>query len=308
VASHYFFTSLTHFIEITYINLFPASPRQHIIDPVTEEHLLKISPATIDRRLADKRKKLKNKLYGTTKPGLLLKNQVPIRTTFKGIKKFGHIEFDTVSHSGSHAAGEFGYTVNGVDILSSWVMRRAVLGKGEVGVQEAIDAMRTSAPFPFVDIDFDSGSEFLNWHLIRYCQRTGLAYTRSRPNEKNDQAHIEQKNRTHVRNIFGRQRFDRLDVIQLMNDLYANELDVYHNFFRPCVKLKHKQFLGSKTKRKYTKPLTPYQRLMRSKHISKKTKKQLKVIFESINPIALKRSIDQKIKHIKHLQAHCAAA
>ncbi len=282
--------------------------KEHSIDSFTENQILKISSATLDRRLAPKRKKLKNKLYGTTKPGLLLKNQVPIRTSFKGIKEIGHVELDTVSHSGPHAAGEFVYTVNGVEILSSWVMRRAVLGKGERGVKNAIDDMRTTAPFPFIDIDFDSGSEFLNWHLIRYCQRTSLAYTRSRPNEKNDQAHIEQKNRTHVRNIFGRQRFDRLDVMHLMNDLYANELDLYHNFFRPCVKLKDKQFVGSKTKRKYTKPHTPYQRLLKSKQISTQTKKQLKEIFNAIDPIALKRSIDRKIKHIKHLQLACEAA
>ncbi len=274
---------------------------QHI-DEITEKHLLQISSSTIDRRLLAKKRKLKNKLYGKTKPGLLLKAQIPIRTNFKGIKEPGHIETDTVSHSGPHAAGEFIYTVNAVDILTSWVMRQAVLGKGEIGVQKAIDSMRQKAPFSFLDIDFDNGSEFLNYHFIRYCQKHAIGYTRSRPEEKNDQAHIEQKNRTHVRNIFGRQRFDKLKVLHLMNRLYTNELDLYHNFFRPCVKLKKKEFVGSKVKRKYTEPMTPYQRIQESTHIKKEVKEQLKKTFESINPIALKRTIDQKIKQIKKLQ------
>ena len=278
------------------------------LDATTRKQLLSVSASTLDRRLAEKKKRLKNKLYGKTKPGPLLKNQVPIRTDFKGIAEPGHIEIDTVSHSGPDAAGEFVYTVNAVDILTSWVMRRAVLGKGERGVQRAIDSMRQSAPFPFRDIDFDGGSEFLNWHLIGYCQRHKIGYTRSRPNEKNDQAHIEQKNRSHVRNIFGRQRFDRLEVCNLINALYLQELDLFHNFFRPCVKLKSKQFLGSKVKRKFTKPMTPLQRILLSPQVTNEIKAQLRKTAALIDPIALKKSIDRKLQQIKRLQLHREAA
>jgi len=288
--------------------LLPFLKLEHIIDSSTEKHLLQISSATIDRRLKEKKKKIKTKIYGTTKPGAIIRNQVPIRTTFKGINEPGHIELDTVSHSGPFAQGEWIHTVNALDIFSTWSLKRAVMGKGERGVCNAIDSMIHEAPFTFLDIDFDSGSEFLNWHLIDYCKQHSIDYTRSRPEEKNDQAHIEQKNKTHVRQVFGRVRLDTMKVLHAMNDLYQNELSLYHNFFKPSQKLKDKKFVGSKVKRKYDSPKTPYQRLLEYKGLSQETKDHLKKLYESLNPIELKRRCDRKIARILQLQTKLSAS
>jgi len=281
----------------------PTLKKQFPIDHLTERSLRAISSSTIDRRLRTKKKYLKSKIYGTTKPGKILRSQVPIRTSSSRITKPGSMEFDTVAHCGFSNSGEFIYTVNGVDIASTWISRRAVLGKGMFCVQQAIDAMRTELPFPLLDIDFDNGDEFLNWHLIDYCAKHSIACTRSRPYKKDDQAHIEQKNSTHVRRIFGRIRLDKPEVLHLMNDLYANELMLYHNFFKPSQKLISKTFLGSRMIRKFDKPLTPYERLLQSHHISKKKKQLLTQLFNSLNPIYLKKTIDEKIKRTFYLQS-----
>jgi hypothetical protein len=274
------------------------------IDSKTEKLLLNISPSTIDRRLRDKKKKLKGKLYGKTKPGLILRNQIPIKTSSLEISSPGSLELDLVCHCGpASASGEFAYTLNSVDIDSTWVERRIVLGKGETGVQQAIDSIRKSLPFPLTDIDFDNGSEFINHHLIRYCVKNKIAFTRSRPYYKDDQAHIEQKNSTHVRRIFGHVRFDKLCVVHLINDLYENELRLFHNFFKPSQKLISKKFVGSKTIRKFQKPLTPYQRLLKNKSLDKTSRKKLRALFVSLNPLILKKMIQQKIRGIFSEQA-----
>lgn len=269
------------------------------IDSNTQKLLSKISPSTIDRRLREKKKKLKGKLYGKTKPGLILKHQIPIRTSSADISSPGSLELDLVAHSGiASASGDFAYTLNTVDIDSTWVARRAVLGKGQMGVQKALDSIRKGLPFPLKDIDFDNGPEFVNHHLIDYCQNNKIGFTRSRPYYKDDQAHIEQKNSTHVRRIFGHVRFDKLSVVRLLNDLYEHELDLFHNFFKPSQKLKSKRFVGSRVIRKFDSPQTPYQRLLKSKILSREDRQKLEKLFLALNPLELKKTIQQKIQAI----------
>ncbi len=169
-------------------------------------------------------------------------------------------------------------------------------------MQMAIDDIGKELPFKIMDIDFDNGEEFMNWHLIRYCKLNSIGYTRSRPYKKDDQAHIEQKNSTHVRRVFGRIRLDKPEVVELMNDLYRNELCLYHNFFKPSQKLVFKKVIGSKMKRKFDRIQTPYQRALASADIKKADKNKLKAIFESINPVELKRTIDRKINAVFALQ------
>ncbi len=282
------------------VPLFLKHLKQHYpIDTETEQQILKISPRTIDRRLSNVRKKIRMKLFGLTKPSKhVLRPSVPIRTSSSDITQPGSLEIDSVSHSGPFAAGEFIYTINAVDIDTTWIERRAVLGRGQVPVQKAIHEMRNTLPFPLKDIDFDNGSEFLNYHLIDYCREQNIGFTRCRPYAKNDQAHIEQKNSTHVRRIFGRIRLDSPAVRDLMNDLYRNELRLYHNFFKPSQKCISKKFVGSKTIRKFDAPLTPFQRCLRSTHISAEQKHTLQGIFDSLDPLALKSTIDHKIKTI----------
>jgi hypothetical protein len=280
----------------------PFLKKRLSIDTETREKLFQISPSTIDRMLRDKKRKLKTKIYGKTKPGKLLRSQIPIRTCSSKISEPGYIELDLVSHSGNSASGEYIHTLNAVDIALTWVSRRAVLGKGEVGVQKAVDEIKREMPCGLKSIDFDNGSEFINLHLLRYCDKQHIAYTRSRPYKKDDQAHIEQKNSTHVRRLFGRIRLDKLEVLDLMNDLYQNELFLFHNFFKPCLKLEKKFFIGSKMKRKFQKPMTPYARLLLSKNVSKEVKCKMTDLFDTLNPMELKKQIDLKMKNIFYAQ------
>jgi hypothetical protein len=272
------------------------------IDSDIESGLLNISSSTIDRRLRPVKRRIKRKIYGKTKPGHIIRSQIPIRCSSSDITKPGSLELDTVAHCGNSGAGEFIYTVNSVDIATCWVSRRAVLGKGQYAVQKAIDDISKELPFRVLDMDFDNGDEFLNWHLIRYCKLNSIGFTRSRPYKKDDQAHIEQKNSTHVRRVFGRIRLDKLEVAHLMNDLYQNELRLYHNFFKPSQKLVSKKVIGSKLVRRFDKTQTPYQRVLLSEYVSAKAKKRLAEQFNSINPVELKRAIDRKIKAVFALQ------
>lgn len=273
------------------------------LDSASERMLLEISPSTIDRRLKEKRLKRKSKIYGKTKPGRILRDQIPIKTSSSHILSPGSLELDLVSHSGFSAAGQFVYTLNSVDIYSQWVERRALFGRGHLGVCKAFESIRQALPFNLLDIDFDNGSEFLNWDLINYCKNEKIGFTRSRPYQKNDQAHIEQKNSTHVRRLFGRIRFDKPSVTFLLNDLYQNELRLFHNFFKPSQKLIRKRFVGSKTIRTLDEPKTPFQRILNHWSLSHTQRKNLINTFQSLDPIALKQAIQLKISRIYQEQS-----
>ncbi len=272
--------------------------RYYPIDQTTEAQLMKISASTIDRRLKQKRIKYKLKLYSTTKPHRPLYSEVPVKTLSRCTTKPGSIEIDTVVHCGHSLQGDMCYTVNAVELAFGWIGRRAVFCKGARGVHKAITEIIREMPILISNIDIDNGDEFLNWHMINYCKENNISLSRSRPYKKNDQAHIEQKNSTHVRRIFGRTRFDKISVRDLLNDLYANELTLYHNFFRPSQKLMEKTFLASKTKRIFDIPRTPFQRLLLSPDVSHETKSKLETLFNSLDPIYLKTSINRKIRAI----------
>jgi len=147
-------------------------------------------------------------------------------------------------------------------------------------------------------LTLDNDSAFINAHLVNYCEKEGLEFTRSRPNKKNDNAYIEQKNWTHVRKTVGYLRYNTDKELTLMNSLYENELRLYKNFFSPVMKLIKKERVGSKVKRKYDIPKTPYQRLIESGQISEEAKKELEAIYRSLNPAELKRKIDEKIHRL----------
>ncbi len=184
------------------------------------------------------------------------------------------------------------------DIYSAWTENRAVWNKGAIGVLAQIKDIETSLPFDILGFDSDNGSEFLNWHLIRYFtdeQRPKeIQFTRSRPYHSDDNAHVEQKNWTHVRQLFGYARFGNQEVVILMNDLYKNEMSQMNNYFLPNTKLTAKQRVDSKILKKHDKPATPYQRLMQSEHIAALKKKELTEIYNSLNPFELKKNIKKK--------------
>lgn len=266
-----------------------------------KRQLKQISAKTLDRRLKREReiRKLKRN-RGTTRHGTLLKSSIPIRITNWDTSKVGFMEMDTVSHNGGDPSGECLYSLDMVEIYSGWSEQRAVLGKGEKGIVKALQDIKETVPFKLRGLDSDSGSEFVNWHLVRYCDKNNLYFTRSRPDRKNDNAYVEQKNFTHIRKWFGYGRYDRLEQLKLINGLYTNELRLFNNFFRPVMKIKSKEKINNSVcKKTYDIAKTPYQRLLASNQISKKTKQRLKNIYLTLNPVDLKRTIDQKIKIIR---------
>jgi hypothetical protein len=266
--------------------------------------LLAISPATIDRILKPVRIQYQKRGKSTTKPGTLLRKQIPINTNQWEEWRPGYLEADTVAHGGDSVMGMFAYTVNFTDIATGWTEQRAVWGKGERGVLAQIDDVEKMLPFPLLGFDSDNGGEFLNYHLQRHFvdRNKPVNFTRSRAYHKDDNAHIEQKNWTHVRQWLGYQRLDNPKVVPLMNNLYRNEWRLFHNFFLPSVKLIEKERIGSKTIKKHDQPKTPYQRIMESEYIPQNTKDALTKQLELLNPFELRNIIEMKLKKITRLR------
>jgi len=262
-----------------------------------EEQLLKMSARQMDRRLAEKKRKLKRHIYGGTKPGTLLKHQIPVRTDNWDVQEPGYCEIDLVSHSGPHASGEFIYSLNLTDIRTQWDETRAIMGKGEAGVVKALDEIRRVLPFSLLAIDSDNGSEFINYHLVRYCDKHGIQFTRGRPYKKNDNAHIEQKNWTHVRRIFGWDRYDTPEQLATMNALYKNELRQMMNLYQPSVKLQSKTRTGSRVTKHYDDAQTPLERLIAAVGTNPATDKLLKRRGK-LDPFLLSERIEQKLAEL----------
>jgi hypothetical protein len=262
--------------------------------------LLKISPATIDRILKPVRIKYTKRGRSTTKPGTLLRKSIPIKTNQWDEFLPGFLEADTVAHCGDTVAGIYANTVNFVDIATGWTEQRAVWGKGETGVLEQIKDAETRLPFLLRGFDCDNGGEFINHHLIRHFGNkvSPVQFTRSRSYRKDDNAHVEQKNWTHVRQWFGYHRLDNQKVVPLMNGLYTSEWRLFHNFFCHSVKLIEKKRIASKTIKRYDVPKTPYQRVLESPEVSNAQKQALKEQFASLNPFRLRKAMEKKLREI----------
>jgi len=264
--------------------------------------LARISPATIDRKLKHQREVLHLlRKRGGVKPASLLYKKVPIRLTEWDTSQLGFLEIDLVIHCGSSPLGPYISSLNTVEISSGWWEAEAIMGKGQDPTFQALKGIRKRAPFKWKGVDSDNGPEFINHHLINYCEKENLEFTRSRPNKKNDNAYIEQKNWTHVRKVFGYLRYDTDEELILMNSLYEKELRLYKNFFSPVMKLKEKERVGGRVKRKYDTPKTPYQRLLGSGQISDEEKRELEAIYRSLNPAELKRKIEEKTHRLYQL-------
>ena len=259
-----------------------------------------ISPATIDRLLKPARCRYGKRGRSTTKPGTLLRRQIPIAVNQWDESRPGFLDTDTVAHCGDTMAGIYVSTIDFVDIATGWTEQRAVWGKGERGVLEQIADVERVLPFPLLGFDCDNGSEFLNYHLLRhFAERTRpVSFTRSRAYHKDDNAHIEQKNWAHVRQWLGYERFDDPRIVALLNDLYQNEWRLFHNFFCPSVKLLSKERVGSKTIKRHDIPRTPYQRIMASPHVPEPLKQSLAKDLEILNPFVLRTTMEEKLKKI----------
>ncbi len=276
----------------------PWMRSRYLITPQIEQRLLSMSPSTIDRHLRSKKRTLKRRLYGRTKPGTLLRHKIPVRTEHWDVRRPGFVEVDLVVHCGSSASGEFINSLNLTDTFSGWVETQAVMGKGEGGILEALGVMAQRLPFTILGIDSDNGSEFINHHLWRYCKAKGIQFTRSRPYKKDDNAHIEQKNWTHVRKFMGWDRYESLEALEAMNDLYENEFPVFMNLFQPSVKLQKVIRKGTRRTRIYDKPQTPLDRLLVSKHLNQEKTNELKTLRESLDPFSLAEAITSKLERL----------
>lgn len=266
------------------------------ISPACYERLKHVSPATIDRlRAQHGRRGGAAKRRGRTKPGTLLKSKIPIRTWADWNEdRPGFTEMDLVAHDGGNPRGDHAWTLNFTDIKTGWTESAAARNKAQIHVFEALRTVRGRLPFPLLGVDSDNGSEFINDELFRYCDQEHLTFTRGRSGHKNDNAHIEQKNCATVRRFVGDLRYDTPQQLAWLNELYEC-LHFYLNFFVPIMKLKEKVRLGSKVKRLYDDPQTPYARVLASPHVSKLAKAKLKATYKQLNLVELKHTIDRLV-------------
>jgi hypothetical protein len=283
----------------------PYYERHHGLLPgPTRRLLLKMSPATMDRVLRPTRTRAAGRGRSGTRPALKLKWQIPIRRGTHRAERPGLLEMDTVAHCGDHLDGDFVWTLTGTDLRTQWTENRAVWNKGATEVLSQVRDIETHLPFALWGIDVDSGSEFLNHHLYRYCQthQPPLALTRSRPAYKNDQAHVEQKNFTHVRLLLGYHRIEQSQLVPAINALY-HTWNAFHNFFSPTLQLLSKRRVGTKVQRRYGQPKTPHQRVLASPQVPPDQKAMLQARFATLDPLLLKESIENQIQFIlKHLR------
>lgn len=261
-----------------------------------------ISPRTIDRVLKGYRAALKRK--GGTKPGTLLKTEIPIQGSIWDVEVPGFLEADTVAHCGNSLCGQFAWSLTMTDINTQWTECRAVWHKAAKGVVEQVKDVEKHLPFPMRGFDCDNGSEFLNNYLLAYFSEkrrrydVNFAFTRSRPYRKNDNAHVEQKNWTHPRQLYGRVRLDCIEIVHMMNDLYRNEFSLLRNHFYPNLKLKDKVRVNSRYRRFYDKPKTPYQRVIEHQMIDSETKERLHALHASLDPLDLQDAVEKKLNEI----------
>jgi hypothetical protein len=271
------------------------------ISDKVREKLFRISPATIDRLLAKERKKQQIKGRSNTKPGTLLRNQIPIRTFSDwNEKKPGFAEIDLVGHDGGDSHGEFAQTLDVTDICTTWTETEAVRNKAQVWVFNALKDIRQRMPFPLLGIDSDGGGEFINDQLFRYCQQEKITFTRSRSYRKNDSCFVEQKNYSIVRRAVGYLRYDTEEELLTLNELYRS-LRLYTNFFQPTMKLIEKTRIGSKITKKYDKAQTPYRRVLACPDVSAGDKLALKNLYAKLNPAQLKRQITKLQQKLNRL-------
>lgn len=263
-----------------------------------KEKLLTMSHGTCASLLQKIRAHQIKKLHGTTKPGTLLKSQIPLRTGPWNESAPGYAEIDLVAHCGESAAGEFAFTLDFTDIYTGWIERRAVLGRPQERTHAALKDIKTKLPFPLLGLDSDNDSTFINHQLLRWCHEEHVAFTRSRPYKKNDNAHIEQKNWTCVRKIFGYIRIETGAQVKLMNELYCGPLRLYTNFFKPVMKCIEKKRIGSKVVKRYDLPRTPYARVLECSEVNEETKKELRALYAAINPVQLRREIDAALEKV----------
>ena len=275
------------------------------VDLMTEAKVTMMSISTLKRMVTTIREKNIIKGISTTRPGTLLKSEIPLRVGVWEETDPGFLEIDLVAHCGDNALGPFISTLNTTDIATGWFEAEAVMGKAQEGILSGVEKTRERSPYKISGIDSDNGSEFINRQLYDYCIKNDIIFTRSRPYKKNDNAHIEQKNYTTVRQVLGYQRFDDDIVLDLMNKLYRGSLRLYINFFQPSEKCSEKKRIGARIVKKYDTAKTPYERVMLHTKTTQETKDELTTLFNSLDPFLLRKEIDTLVREIqKHGRWH----
>ncbi len=262
------------------------------------DKLLEASARTLDRLLAPLRARGAGRCL--TRPGTLLRHEIPIRGSVWEEGKAGWLEVDTVALCGGSVAGEFVWMVDGVDYATTWVAVRPIWGRGQAGTLAALQDIEASLPFALLGLDSDNGGEFLNHHVLRWLQKRArpVFMTRSRPWKKDDNAHVEQKNWTHVRQNFGYERYDNPEVVEPINELVKGAYGQLLNYFHASLKLERKERSEGRLKRIYGPAQTPLARVLASPEVTKQTKERLLQEKARLNPFALKLQVDRSLKSI----------
>lgn len=258
------------------------------------EKLLAVSAATVDRLLADERHRLLlPRGRSSTRPGTLLKHQIPVRTFADWDNTdIGFMEMDLVSHDGGSTSGDFAYTLTLTDVATGWTELHALPNRARRWVLEALPVVMERLPFHLKGLDSDNGSEFINHHLVQFCSDHGITFTRSRPENKNDNCHVEQKNWSVARKTVGYARYDTPGEVALLNRLY-NDRGLYVNFFLPSFKLVEKHRQGARVKKSYDRPQTPCERLLKAWEQEEPAAcAVLRETFSTLNPAELRRRLD----------------
>lgn len=277
----------------------PAYEEDHRrLDADVRQALLAASRATLDRLLLPAR--IEHRRRATTRPGTLLRHQIPIRTEWAE-NQAGFLEMDTVALCGGTLDDRHGWMFDAVDIHTTWNEMRALPNRGEAATLLQIRDVEESLPFALRGLDSDNGGEFINHHLVRHLteRKQPIAFTRSRPYRKNDQAHIEQKNYTQVRLWFGYERYDNPEVVPLINALCKGALNQLLNHYLPTMKLESKERVGSKVVRKYGETLTPLARVLACAEVNAATQARLRAEKAASNPFALTREVERQMKAIE---------
>lgn len=264
------------------------------------QKVLAISAATLDRLLAKDRARVPTR-RGTTKPGRLLRAQIPVRCQSWDISRPGYLEADTVDHGGDSTAGSYMHSITYTDIYSGWTEQAAVWNKGATGVLTRTRQIEADLPFELLGFDSDNGGEFINHHLWRYFRGrpAPVRFTRSREYRKNDNAHVEEKNWTKVRQLLGYQRYDQPALVEMVHALYRNEWRLLQNFFVPVMKLQQKRRCGAKVHKRYGLPRTPAQRLLAWKDLPADKRQWLEHMQATLDPVTLTEAVASHLKKIR---------
>jgi hypothetical protein len=280
-------------------DLLPALEKEGAIhvSPEQRAQVLSLSASTIDRRLASERRSHRPRGLSTTRPGFLLRSQVAIRTVTPWMEEVpGFLEIDLVAHCGSSSGGDFVYTLTAVDIATGWTECVAIRNRRQYAVLQALNALRRRFPYPIKGIDCDNGSEFMNAALVRYCATHRWVFTRCRPYHKNDQAHVEEKNGSLVRQLMGYDRYEGAASTTQMNIIYGI-VHGYFNYYLPTLKLITKQRVGARIHKTYGTPVTPYRRAVTAGLIPDGEKTPL------LGPMAARKRIDKEVTRLTTMRA-----